>query len=257
MASGPITDPTPERLQRQRAALPRLVLFSGLGLDERFVEAMGALDGIVARVQVRPWLEPEDNETIPAYAQRMVASLEGSGPVYLGGPSFGGMVALEAARHVDCAGVLLVSSCTQGRALAWYVRAALGLAGRAPLWTISAGLYLAPLAMRLFGRIDRRGRQRMISIWAACDRKVARWGARQITRWKLTAPPPAPVWHQHGWIDHIIPRARVRPSAWVSAGGHLINLTHPRQVNRFLAQHLRQAPAQIRIDPPPAGSEAS
>jgi pimeloyl-ACP methyl ester carboxylesterase len=46
------------------------------------------------------------------------------------------------------------------------------------------------------------------------------------------------VHHIHGEIDRIIPLKGVRPDEVVPQGGHLINLTHTGQVNRFIERCL-------------------
>jgi hypothetical protein len=123
----------------------RLVLLPGLGTTGQLLEPQ---QRDFPHLEVPPWLEPHDGETLPAYGRRMAASLGGSGPdLVLGGVSFGGMVAFEMARHVSTRCVVLIASCATGRALtrvgSLLARVGRGLPGRdlsapRPLWPVLA-----------------------------------------------------------------------------------------------------------------------
>jgi pimeloyl-ACP methyl ester carboxylesterase len=65
--------------------------------------------------------------------------------------------------------------------------------------------------------------------------------ARLILRWKAPASYPCPIHQIHGSADMVIPLNRVRPEEVVPGGGHLINMTHSREVNAFVARWLEKA----------------
>ena len=72
----------------------RLIMLPGLGADERLFEPQrAAFPGL----EVPPWLPHEPEESLDAYARRMAATIWPSEHFYIGGASFGGMVALEMA----------------------------------------------------------------------------------------------------------------------------------------------------------------
>src|SRR6185503_21033432 len=94
--------------QPRDAARPvtRLVLLPGLGADAALFEPQrAAFPGL----EVPPWLDPHPGETLPAFAARMADRVGPTGPLVLGGVSFGGMVALEMARLVQPRAVVLVA----------------------------------------------------------------------------------------------------------------------------------------------------
>ncbi|HOQ88273.1 MAG TPA: homocysteine S-methyltransferase family protein, partial [Phycisphaerae bacterium] len=62
--------------------------------------------------------------------------------------------------------------------------------------------------------------------------------ARMLLQWDADGNWPVPVYHIHGDADRIIPFNRVQPDEVVRGGGHLINMTHADQVNRFIERHL-------------------
>src|ERR1700712_4564404 len=98
---------------------PRLILLPGLGIDERLFEPQRALR---ARIEVPAWLRFEVEETMEHYAQRMVETIDQSSPFFLGGVSFGGMLALEMAKYLKPQAVIAIAACRAGREVAWPFR---------------------------------------------------------------------------------------------------------------------------------------
>jgi len=76
-----------------RATEARLVLLPGAGASGALFEP---LRRSFERLVVPPWLTPLRRESLEDYGRRMAATIPCEEPFYLGGVSFGGMVALEA-----------------------------------------------------------------------------------------------------------------------------------------------------------------
>jgi len=76
-----------------------------------------------------------------------------------------------------------------------------------------------------------------VAMFRDADPRFVKWGAPAIRQWR-PGPPPAevPVRHIHGAEDRVIPARRARADVLIADGGHLINMTHAEQVNRFLRQ---------------------
>ena len=93
----------------------RLVLLPGLGTTgELFRPQRRAFPDL----EVPPWLDPHRGESLPGYGRRMAAALApGPSDLVLGGVSFGGMVALEMARHLPTRAVGLIASCVSSQVL--------------------------------------------------------------------------------------------------------------------------------------------
>lgn len=51
----------------------------------------------------------------------------------------------------------------------------------------------------------------------------------------------ASVHHIHGTRDWVILPSRVKPDVWVQGGAHLLNMSHPVEVNRWIAEGLAAA----------------
>jgi hypothetical protein len=216
----------------------RLILFSGLGLDARYVTPPFPPP---FELYVPPWIDPLPNESLESYAQRLIPTLkiDESQDYYIGGVSFGGMVALEVSRHLNPRAVFLISSCPSYRQVSWLVRfPGKVIAPRVTANFVKHFLWLAPLAIRLTGPLHRDQRNLLIDIWNNANLEVMRWGAMIMTQWEFTHTLKVPIHEMHARYDLFIPLSGVNPDAIVENGWHAFNLTHPRAMFDFIASEM-------------------
>jgi pimeloyl-ACP methyl ester carboxylesterase len=247
----------PRQVDRTNAELPRLVLFSGIGIGPQLYGPQRVLP---VRVITPEWIDARDGETLAQYARRMAADVEpgwADAPLYLGGVSFGGMIALEAARVLNPQGVFLIGSCYSHRHLSAPVRLVGRMVPHMPPAMIALSLMPAPLMFRVVGRPDRRQRQVLMDLVRQPNVPQIRWGARAIMEWEFAGPPPFPVHQIHGGDDYIVPVSGVRPGLVVPGAGHVVNLTHAEVVNRFLVERMGLRAARPTDRPPRGGAGAS
>jgi pimeloyl-ACP methyl ester carboxylesterase len=215
-----------------------LVLLPGMGADRRmFRDQLAAFD----RLTVPDWIAPEPGDTIPSYAERMARIVDPGGPCFVGGGSFGGMVALEMSRHLDAKACFLIGSIRSPqelprrirglRPLAWIVPArCYGLPGKlARLFLAAAGRRMRPATCSLLGQL------------ADTDGHFMRWASLAVLKWKPPAKPPSvPVLQIHGDRDHVLPHQLTRPDVLLRGAGHLLSMTFPEAVNEFLRSGMQQ-----------------
>lgn len=217
---------------------PRLILFPGLGADERMYEPQLAA---FPRLQVPRWLVPRPRETLADFARRMADRLDPAGPLFIGGSSFGGMVALEAAPYLNPRAVFLIGSCRSPRSVPWPFRLA-GRMGRfAPGPILRVIHALNSRSTRMFGNLDAAQHAMMVAMMRAADPAFIQWGGHALMRWPGAGHLPCPVHHIHGGSDRIMPCGLVRPDAIVPGAGHLLNVTHAGEVNAFLRERMSDA----------------
>src|ERR1700722_13749272 len=73
---------------------PPIIMLPGMAADDRlFRHLRPSLPGLVTPA----WIEPRRREPLPAYAGRLARCIDPGVPCFVGGASFGGMVALEMA----------------------------------------------------------------------------------------------------------------------------------------------------------------
>jgi pimeloyl-ACP methyl ester carboxylesterase len=220
---------------------PRLCVFSGFAIDERFVAAQRAIPGV--RVQTPPWLEPRDGEPFREYALRMAEVVEqAGGPLYLAGASFGAMIALEAASVLRPSGVFIIAGGFSHRAIWRPLQLAGELAPLIPEWFLRGVRYFLPLGFRLAGPLHRTDRECLVTLFSDADVRFVRWGGPALLEWDWTGPLPCPVHHIHGERDPMVPLKKVRPDVVIPRAGHAINVTHPREVNAFIRERIFCAP---------------
>lgn len=212
-----------------------MILLPGIGLDERlYAPQMTAF----REIRVPAWLRPRYFESLPSYAKRMADAVNPDGPCYVGGMSFGGMVALEMTRHLDCRGCFLISTVRSRDELPYWARFlapwAWVLPPRADLLGVAAGT----LGLWTVGRfLPVRWRQFLIHL-SKTRAPIMPWACRAAVKWRPTEAYPCPIYQLHGDADPILPHHHTRADQIVPRGGHLLPLTHPLVVNQFLRERI-------------------
>jgi pimeloyl-ACP methyl ester carboxylesterase len=213
----------------------RTIFLPGMGADHRLFGPQRAA-GIPFEVPELPI--PRPDEGLPAYAARLAAKLDLSTPCTIVGTSFGGMLACELAAATPCRQVVLIASCRHREAVS---RAAWPIEWAARFLPDAVIRHQSANTARLLARIESLPRDQYalvrdmaLEIPVPYLRRVG----RMILKWKRPSPLTCPIAHIHGDRDRLIPLRNVQPDEVVPGGGHLINLTHPDQVNRFLRQYM-------------------
>jgi pimeloyl-ACP methyl ester carboxylesterase len=216
-----------------------LVLLSGMAADERLFAAQRAA---FPNLRVQPWVPPLTGETLRAYAKRLAPRIDPGEPFVVGGASFGGVVALEVARHTPALACILIGSFRSPPALPWRWRALGPVAAFGP----DTMRTLAALAAR-FGRgLLAEATVRRLRRLARADAEFVRWAMCAAVTWRPSAPPRrVNVFQIHGSADRVRPVARARPDVVVPGGAHALSLFNPVAVNAFVADVLN-AVEQIR-----------
>lgn len=217
---------------------PRLVLLPGLGVDRRVFYPQAAA---FPDVLIPEWLTPEPRESLAHYAERLAALVRTTerGPAVVGGLSIGGMLALEMSRHLDARAVVLIASCRSPRAVCSPLRLVERIGRWVPDAIVRAGL---PMAKLLVGRggvgggLSRDDRRLLGELIMHVPVPFLRWGGRAIMEWPGAEEVAAPVHHIHGDHDWVIPLRCVKPTVVVPGGSHVLNLSHPGEVNRLLRE---------------------
>jgi pimeloyl-ACP methyl ester carboxylesterase len=214
------------------ARVPRpLLVLSGIGGDERLFDAQRAVRDI------RPikWVVPADaREPLAHYAARLAREVQSSGPFDLGGSSFGGMIALELARHLAPEQVFLFGSCRSPDAVAPFLRALRSVAAIAPDRLLHPPRMVLPLVARWFGATSPAQVELFAQMLAATPPAFIRWASRAVFSWPGVHELPMPIHHVHGDRDRLIPVHRVKPDLVIPGAGHLLSLTHADAVNAFI-----------------------
>lgn len=220
---------------------PPLILLPGLGADSRiWTPQIQAFPQLVAP----DFIPSKSDDTLSAYADRLAGVLSErhdlTRPFFLGGVSFGGMVAVEMTRRLKPLAVLLVAACRSRRQISRPFRAA----ERAVQWIpdlVARRLADGPVPW-LFSkleRLDAESQKLLTDIAREADVTEVKWQARAVAGWDGERPTDVPVRSIHGRLDRVIPLKSIQADEVIEDGRHLIHLTHPARANAFLAREMK------------------
>jgi pimeloyl-ACP methyl ester carboxylesterase len=207
---------------------PPIILLPGMAADGRLLRLqVAALPDVVTPA----WIEPHDREPLIAYAERFARSVYPGGPCFVGGASFGGIVALEMAAHLHAEACFLVASVRSPHELPWRYRVLRPVSRLGPNHLGWAAAWVnrwlaAALPTGTTSRLKRLAEPRSIFL---------RWASWAVLDWR---PSPgarrARVYQIHGAADRTLPLKYTRPDVVVPGAGHLLPLTHAAAVNDFI-----------------------
>jgi len=209
----------------------RLLLLPGLGADQRLFSRLGKLCMPV----VTPRLPlPEVGETFTAYSLRVAAQLELRPEDWIGGSSFGSIIAADIARRRPVAGLVLIGGALSPLSLPPALRFFSGLADFLPFGLLQPLLSQPFMLRQIFGSLDSESFGQLAAMVRATPLKMFRRGIRFLSRYRPDIPVLCPVYAIHGDRDRLLnppplPRCRIVPGA-----GHAISLSHPFEVTTFL-----------------------
>ncbi len=205
--------------------------FSGLGADDRLFSKLSLQPFVLQHI---PWLSPLPDETLPQYAIRLSHPIKEEQPVLLG-VSFGGMLAIEAAKHFKTPYTIIVSSIPSALQFPFYYQ-----------WVYRLQLIKAlpdalfttpnPFMHYLFGTESAEDKMLLNNYLKNADPPYIRWALKAIMNWKNTALPPGLV-HLHGTRDSVIPLPKSADYK-IEKGGHLMVYNRADEISRILLRIL-------------------
>ncbi len=179
---------------------------------------------------------PQPSESLASYAARLAGAL--SPDSYLAGTSFGGMVALEAARHLRPRGCIIISSVRCPAQLPPWFRVFRPIGGR----TCSRLLRVVGDTVRTVPSPLRTRSTMRLTKLAGSTGHWHRWATSAVLSWQQQRDnSDTPVLHIHGDADRTFPIRYVSPDIVVLGGGHVLPITHPHEVARAMNLFIQSA----------------
>lgn len=209
----------------------RLFLLPGLGADERLFAGIGplCLPVITPRLPV-----PQPHESMPAYSLRVASTLDLRPEDWIGGCSFGSIVAADIARRRSLKGLVLVGGALSPSALisAWQwlalLRPLLPVRGLHPLLANRSVISLC------FGALPEPASQTLLAMFKETPDEMLSEGTRLLGQYNSTLPVLCPVHAIHGALDRFMRPPPVPDCHILHDAGHALALTHPHEVSTFL-----------------------
>ena len=207
-------------------------VFSGLGADERVFHKINFSEFDVRFIQ---WLPPYKNERMEEYAVRLLPQITKPNPILIG-LSFGGMMAVEVAKHIKVKRIIIISSGKNKNEIPFYYR----LAGKLNLTKIipATALIKTNLFTNWFFSNRSVDDKKMLSaILHDTDPIFLKWAIHAIATWQNKTVHKN-LYHIHGDADRILPFKFVTCDETLKGGAHLMIVNRSSEVNEMLLRLL-------------------
>ena len=204
----------------------KTIILPGMGADSRMYP--GKDYERLADVAFVEWPKFTGQKTIEDVARSVIGEYRIDKQCIIGGSSLGGMVALEIAKSVGIAKVLLIGSATNPS----YVNPTLE--------KLSALAELTPLKLiqTFVGKANLSGMHIALSMFEQADPDFIKAMCKAIFRWEGKGDYKGEICQVHGSEDKVIfaPQADVQI---IEGGGHVISMTHGHIISEFLERTIR------------------
>ncbi len=205
-----------------------LYVFSGLGADERVFHK---IDFGSFYVHFIKWITPQKNEPIESYALRITQQITTAHPTLVG-LSFGGMMAVEVAKHIATEKIILISSAKSRKEIPFYFRLA-GILGIAKIIPSSALIKLNIFTNWFFSNRTVEDKKLLSAILHDTDPIFLKWAVVKIANWQNTTLHKN-LYHIHGTADRILPFKYVSCNEVIKNGAHLMIVSKAAEVSKKL-----------------------
>lgn len=242
----------------------RLILLPGLGSSPAVFEHQRKAFG--DRLETPSFIPHVHGESVAAYAKRWAKQLSTPGsqgrpnhdrPLFIGGTSFGGMLAQEMAMHLDPKprAVLLIATARQPDKVTAPMQLAELLGRAVPTRSIGKALPLLKLLFALREGLDDDDKRRLMQDAGQVDQSLTKWASSVAVSWPGFTPPSdyPPIHHIHAKQDWVIKApSEDLPNVEIidNSSSHLLHMTHAKTVSRFLFQHIMQYCPEAQVDSP-------
>ena len=206
----------------------KLYVFSGLGADERVFTHIdfGAYKPVFIR-----WITPLHQEKIEDYATRISTQITTVRPILIG-LSFGGIIAIEIAKQIPVAQIILIASVKTKTELPPYFMAGKGfmLHKFIPASILKQANFIT---YWFFGIKTAADKKLLKNILYDTDPGFLKWGIDKIAHWKNSAI-PANIIHIHGTNDKIFPLKYINYDYKVIDGGHFMAINKAERISELI-----------------------
>lgn len=215
--------------------MTKVFLIAGLGADTRVYNNI-ELQG----VEVIPvdWLDPNLNDTLATYAQKLIHQYNISNNSVVIGNSLGGMIAIEIAKQISLKKVILISSIKTIAEAPWYFKLFKAL----PVYRLVPGNFFNNMgaALRLiFGNMSAQDLWLFKDMLQKSSPKFMKWAMKAVLQWDNTIVPPN-VYHIVGDKDLVFSYKKIKDAVVIKGGTHIMIFDKAKEINKLLKRILKQ-----------------
>jgi pimeloyl-ACP methyl ester carboxylesterase len=207
----------------------KVFLIPGLGADYRIYKNIDLQGNDGVNVS---WVEPDKNDTLASYAQKLIDKYQITAGSIVIGNSLGGMLAVEIANKIELNKVILISSIKSVHEIPasfkWFRFISIYRILPAKLFT-SLGIFVK----YAFGKMTKTDQQIFIDMLENTPPVFAKWAVGAILHWNNQVVPDH-VYHIHGDKDKIFPSKRLRDATIIQGGTHIMIFNRAKEINTWL-----------------------
>lgn len=179
------------------------------------------------------WMIPLENESLEAYAKRMVAKIEYSNPVLIG-VSFGGILVQEMSKFIETKKLIVISS----------VKSKHELPKRMKILKVTNAYKILPtqwvsnieqFAKYAFGSNVTKRLELYQKYLSIRDKSYLDWAIKQIIFWDQETPNPKAI-YIHGDNDAVFPHSCQGNCITVKGGTHIMIINKFKWFNKHLPE---------------------
>ncbi len=211
-----------------------IYLISGLGADERIFKHINFGELTPRFIK---WIAPKKDELIENYALRLLEQIDDKKPIILG-VSFGGMLAIEISKLIDCQKVIIISSAKTRNdiPLIYRIFGQLKLHKLMPINLLKSANFLTYF---LFGMSNKNEKKLLKNILKDTDKTFLKWAINAIINWQNKTELMPNLIQIHGDLDRILPiKNKAKIDLIIPNGGHLMVFNKADLINPFLTRIL-------------------
>jgi pimeloyl-ACP methyl ester carboxylesterase len=215
--------------------MSKIFLIAGLGADTRLYNNIDLQDNDVIPVD---WIEPNENDTLSIYAQKIIHQYFIDGNSIVIGTSLGGMIAIEIAKLVRLNKVILISSIKTIHEAPWYFK----LFNILPVYKLLPGRLLANLGFLIkpvFGTMSAQDAWLFNDMLKKSSPKFIKWAMSAVLKWNNEII-PANVHHIVGDKDLVFNYKNIGDATVIKGGTHIMVFDKAKQINKLLKGILKK-----------------
>ena len=205
---------------------------SGLGADEKVFERLHINGYSLKHIN---WIAPLKNESLESYALRIAEQIPEHNPIILG-LSFGGMLAVEIAKHIAVDKIILISAVKTCNEIPGWMRWT-GVFKLNKFLPVKTNRFTKKADDRRMGNETDEEKQMVEHYRQHADQTQVSWAIDKILNWKNEWV-PANVFHIHGENDKMFPIKNISATHVIKNGTHIMILNRAEEISACVEEIL-------------------
>ncbi|MEZ4772579.1 MAG: alpha/beta hydrolase [Bacteroidia bacterium] len=208
----------------------KIYLISGLGADARVFEKLNFKEYDTELIH---WSIPAKEESLESYVEKLLDQIEEKEGITLLGVSFGGIIAQEMGRKINCQRIILVSSIVTPKEFSFPVK----ILRRVRIDKLFGGVFLRKagewFAPYFFSVKEKQEKKMLKEIVRETDIRFLRWAINKIMEWQELGN-SAEILRIHGNKDRIFPGKRIEGAVVINNGGHFMIYNRANEIVKII-----------------------